>query len=60
MIRTDYYSAGTITISNVKVTRTTRETKTLLHGATLGTLPAPTERGYTLDGWYTAVTVEPK
>ncbi len=56
MIRTDYYSAGTITISNVKVTRTTRETKTLLHGATLGTLPAPTERGYTLDGWYTAVT----
>ena len=55
-VRTDYYSAGTITISNVKVTRTTKESNVFLNGAALGTLPAPTERGYTLDGWYTAAT----
>ena len=56
MVRTDYYSAGTVTITNVKAIRTTRETKVLLQGAELGTLPAPIERGYTLDGWYTAST----
>ena len=56
-LRTDYYTAGTITITDVRVTRATGITTTTASKAfdsQLGTLPTPTESGYTLDGWYTA------
>lgn len=53
-IRFDYYASGSVTVSNVKITRVTTETKTLAYGTQLGTLPTPTEAGYTLNGWYTA------
>ena len=55
-LRTDYYSAGTITITNIKVTRVTTKTVSKAYNTTLGTLPAPVEDGYTLNGWYTATS----
>ena len=55
-LRCDYYSGGTIKISNIKAVRTTTESKSLPYGTGLGTLPSPSETGYTLKGWYTSKT----
>ena len=55
-LRTDYYTGGTLKITNFKVTRTTKETVTKGYGSQLGTLPSITEVGYTFNGWYTAKT----
>ena len=55
-LRTDYYSAGTITITNIKVIRVTTKTVSKAYNTTLGTLPTPVESGYTLKGWYTAAS----
>ncbi|MBR3133049.1 MAG: InlB B-repeat-containing protein [Clostridia bacterium] len=55
-LRADYYTGGTIKISDVVITRVTRAKSTVTYGNTLGTLPSPVEPGYTLVGWYTEPT----
>ncbi len=55
-LRTDYYTGGSIKITNFKVKRTTKKTETKGYGSPLGTLPSVAEEGYTFNGWYTAPT----
>ncbi|MBO5349738.1 MAG: InlB B-repeat-containing protein [Clostridia bacterium] len=56
VIRSDYYSAGTMTMSNFKVLRTTKTTVSKPYGVQLGTLPTISDSIDTLNGWYTAKT----
>ncbi len=55
-LRTDYYSAGTLKLTNFKITRVTTKAETKACGSQLGTLPTVNETGFTLNGWYTAAT----
>ena len=55
-LRSDYYTGGSIKITNFKIKRTTKKTETKGYGSPLGTLPAVSEEGYTFNGWYTAPT----
>ena len=55
-LRFDYYASGSITASNIKITRIAKETKEVVNGTAVGTLPGATRAGYTLSGWYTTAT----
>ena len=52
-LRTDYYTGGSITLSNLSLKRATLRKYTKKYGESLGTMPSPVESGYTLQGWYT-------
>lgn len=55
-LRTDYYASGTITITNIKVTRITTKSESVAYSTSQTNPPTPAEKGYILDGWYTART----
>ena len=55
-IRFRYYTSGTISLSGLKLYKTTETTATKTYGNTLGTLPTVSDNTYTFQGWYTTAS----
>ena len=52
-IRIDYYTGGSITFSNFKVSRITENSAIKMYDEQISEFPSPTKLGYTFNGWYT-------